>query len=94
VIEEQLESESNEHGISQVKAFAELPRVSSVQDMGRPFILFLGRGPESINILRANIEYGWISAGNRFRADGFVLRMSHGDIELILVGVKLVQYSP
>ena len=47
---------SNEREISQTRDFAELRRVSGVQDMGRPFILFLERHPESINILRANIE--------------------------------------
>ena len=58
---EQSENESNDRGLSQTRAFAELRRVSSVQDMGRPFIPFLGREPESINILRANIENVQIS---------------------------------
>ncbi len=56
-MEEQLESESSESGISQTRSLAELRRVSSLQDMGAPFILFLGRDPESINNLRANIGY-------------------------------------
>ena len=65
-MEEQLESESNERDVSQTRAFAELRRVSSVQDMGRPFILLLGRDPESINILRANIENVQVSGKQKF----------------------------
>jgi hypothetical protein len=52
-MKEQSESELNDRGILQARPFAELRRVLNVQDMGRPFIPFLGRGPELINILRA-----------------------------------------
>jgi hypothetical protein len=41
----QPESELNDRGMSQTRAFPELRRVLSVQDMGRPFISSLGSDP-------------------------------------------------
>lgn len=61
-----------------------------MQDIDALFILFLGRGLESMNILRANIENVQVSEKKIFRVDGLVSRKSHEDIERIVVGVKHV----
>jgi len=50
--------------------------MSSVQDIDALFILFLGRGLESMNILRANVENAQVSEKKYFLVDGLVFKKS------------------